>query len=699
MERFRYSGGRPGADPLAPPFDANAALRELGREMLGGASAADALRTLLRRGVQGLSGLDGLAERARGLRAEAAARGRPDGVLRRARAALDRALAAEREALAADPSDEARLHEIRLASLPGDTAAALRELAAEPYRWRSAEAERIVRELLDGVRGELVAARLGGGPGTPGGAVGDPVRIARMAHALAALLEAGARGEETDVAAFLAEFGDFFPADLPDLDAIVDLLARRAAAARRLASGLPAGRRAELAGLLDRAAARDGLVPALDRLADALLAHRPDLLEWAGSEDPLPLDGPADLGLAEAVAALDEIADLAALEEALERAGAPGARPGAAADVDRAALARRLGAQAAADLDRLAGLERTLRDRGHLAGTATRPRPTPAAVRLLGEAALRDLAPGSRRRTRRGGHPGASSGDPGDPAGGVLPWEPGCAAPLDAVATVRAALLRSTAERGHLPGAPTPGGAVPGGSASGGAVSGGAMPGGMASGSAVPGGPVPGGALPRIPLAPQDLRAAETDFRASAAVCLLVDLSYSMVRGGLLGPAREAALALCALAESRYPEDSVTVIGFDEYARVLRPGELVEPLRRRVQGSNVQHALRLAGAQLDRRPGAAPIVVAVTDGEPTAHLRRDGTAAFAWPPTAETAAATAAELDRIRDRGAALTLVAPGGAAPGALAAEVRARGGRVVPADPTGPGRAVLHAYASGRR
>src|SRR5690606_36337108 len=565
MERFRYTRGRSGPDPLAPPFDANAALRELGREVLGGASAADALRTLLRRGVQGITGLDALVERVRGLRAEAAARGRPDRVLRRARAVLGRALAAEREALAADPSDGARLREIRLASLPRDAAAALHELAEEPYRWRSAEAERMVRGLLDEVRDELIAARLGGVPG----AAGDPGRTARMAHALAALLEAAARGEEADVAAFLAEFGDFFPDGLDDLDAVVDLLARRAAAARRLAAGLTAERRAELAALLDRVAARGGLGPALDRLADALLAHRPDL-DWAGAEGPLPVDGPAGPGPDEAAAVLDELADLAALEEALERAGERGARPGAVADVDRAAVARLLGSEAAEDLDRLAGLERILRDRGHLAGTRTRPRLTPRAVRLLGEAALRDLAPGPRRRTRRGGHPGASSGDPGDPAGGVLPWEPGCAAPIDAAATVRAAVLRTAAERGRLPGA------------------------------AAPGGSAPTGAPARVALAPQDLRAAETDFRASAAVCLLVDLSYSMVRGGLLGPAREAALALCALAESRYPEDAVTVIGFDEYARVLRPGELVGPLRHRVQGSNVQHALRLAGAHLDR---------------------------------------------------------------------------------------------------
>ena len=36
----------------------------------------------------------------------------------------------------------------------------------------------------------------------------------------------------------------------------------------------------------------------------------------------------------------------------------------------------------------------------------------------------------------------------------------------------------------------------------------------------------------------------------------------------------------------------------------------------------------------------------VTDGEPTAHLTRDGTWTFDWPPAPETLALTLAEVDR-----------------------------------------------------
>ena len=43
-----------------------------------------------------------------------------------------------------------------------------------------------------------------------------------------------------------------------------------------------------------------------------------------------------------------------------------------------------------------------------------------------------------------------------------------------------------------------------------------------------------------------------------------------------------------------------------------------------MQGTNLQHALMLAGRFLDKHPDAEPVVLVVTDGEPTAHLDADG---------------------------------------------------------------------------
>ena len=44
------------------------------------------------------------------------------------------------------------------------------------------------------------------------------------------------------------------------------------------------------------------------------------------------------------------------------------------------------------------------------------------------------------------------------------------------------------------------------------------------------------------------------------------------------------------------------------------------------------------------------MVLCITDGEPTAHLLRDGTPYFMWPPLPETLEATLVEVDRLTRR-------------------------------------------------
>ena len=75
-----------------------------------------------------------------------------------------------------------------------------------------------------------------------------------------------------------------------------------------------------------------------------------------------------------------------------------------------------------------------------------------------------------------------------------------------------------------------------------------------------------------------------------------------------------------------------------------------------VQGTNLQHALMIAGRFLDRHPEHEPVVLVVTDGEPTAHLLPDGDTPFDWPPSPETLALTLAEVDKMTRRGATLNI-------------------------------------------
>ena len=152
--------------------------------------------------------------------------------------------------------------------------------------------------------------------------------------------------------------------------------------------------------------------------------------------------------------------------------------------------------------------------------------------------------------------------------------------------------------------------------------------------NAVRRGGTPGGR--GLQLAPEDFEVAETERRTSAAVCLLVDLSYSMALRGTLGRGEATALALHALVSDEVSRRTPSRSSASRsYARVLQrrpswPGSSADM----VQGTNLQHALMLAGRHLDKHPDAEPVVLVVTDGEPTAHLMPDGRPWFAWPPRA-----------------------------------------------------------------
>ena len=97
--RYRYGSWRGGPDPLAPPYDVRAAVDQIGADLLSAGNLRDSLRDLLRRGLDGQGGLDRLAAKIAKLRAQARRRGDLGGTLDQVRAALDQALAAERETL------------------------------------------------------------------------------------------------------------------------------------------------------------------------------------------------------------------------------------------------------------------------------------------------------------------------------------------------------------------------------------------------------------------------------------------------------------------------------------------------------------------------------------------------------------------------------------------------------------------------
>ena len=634
---YRYGAWRGGPDPLEPPFDVARALDRLGERVLAGDRAADALRGLLRDGMPGTRGLRDLLRQARDRRRELRQRGRLDGTLERVRELLDQAVDTERQALFPDPSDAARLAEAELDQLPPDTARAVRQLA--DYQWRSPEAAATYEQIRDLLRREVLDAQFRGMRDALAGASPEELqRIRDMVADLNAMLEADARGEDTQRAfeEFMERYGDMFPENPRSLEELVDALARRAAAASRLAASLSPEQRAELAALSQSVLGDLGLQYELDRLGRALRSRRPDL-RW---DQGATMGGEQPLGLGDATTALEELADLESLEASL------GQRyPGASLDdIDLEAVERALGRAAVDDVETLRRLERELTEQGYLLREQGELRLTPKAIRRIGAVALRRIF-SSLDEGRRGDHDVAGLGLAGEPTGASRPWTFGDEEPLDVVRTVRNAVLRGGADR--------PGGAVDG-------------RGHPASGSAtVPlrGAKAPEAVFPRartagrgVTLAPDDFEVLETERRTSAAVCLLVDQSLSMLLRETWGMAKATALALHSLVSTRYPQDALEIIGFSLLARTVRPADLPDLDASVTQGTNLHHALVLAGRHLDRHPEAEPVVLVVTDGEPTAHLEPDGRPIFDYPPDPRTIELTLTEVNRLTRRRATINV-------------------------------------------
>ncbi|HEY2315154.1 MAG TPA: hypothetical protein VGH96_16205 [Streptosporangiaceae bacterium] len=671
---YRYGPYSGGPDPLEPPYDVRGAVDALGESVLDGTDPASALRDLLRRGMSGHRGMDDLLRRVRERQREIRGRGRLDGILDQVRSLLDTAVGQERAELFPNPADEARMREAELDSLPSDTAQAIRQLAG--YEWQSAAARETFEQLKSLLRSEVLDSQFRGMRQTLADA--DPQALQRVKDMMAALnnmLDADARGEHTpqDFDDFMASYGDMFPDSPANLEELVDALVRRMSAAQRLLDSLTDEQRDELAGLMSQALEDAGLAAEMSRLGDALRARRPDM--DAGLQQP-GMTGSDPLGLSDATAALAELADLADLEDALRQDYA-GARLD---DVDEEAVRRALGRQAVDDMEALRQIERELERQGYLQRKDGKLELTPKAVRRLGQTALRkvfaQLPDGGT-----GDHDQRDAGQAGEYTGGTRPWRFGDEQAIDAAATVRNALLRQAApalDRRSLDDA---------------------APADRASGS--PAAAAPRSRRARVRLAVEDFEVAETDRRASAAVCLLVDLSYSMALRGTWGAAKQTALALHELVRTQYPQDAIQVIGFSNYARELHETELAGLSWDMVQGTNLHHALVLAGRFLDRRPEHSPVVMVITDGEPTAHLRRDGRFWFDWPPSPETLELTLAEVDKMTRRGATLNvfMLADDERLTSFVDEVARRNGGRVLRAMPDSLGEYVVKDFLRTRR
>jgi uncharacterized protein with von Willebrand factor type A (vWA) domain len=646
----RYSGG---PDPLAPPLDLREALEQIGQDVMEGSSPRRALSELMRRGTKNMKGADRLAAEANRKRRELLQRNNLDGTLQEIKKLLDEAVLAERKELARALDDDARFGELQLESLSPSPAKAVQELAE--YDRRSPEARQKYEQIKDLMGREMLDQRFAGMKEALESATDeDRQRVNDMLDDLNDLLDKHSRGEdsEQDFQDFMDKHGEFFPENPKNIDELLDSLAKRAAAAQRFRNSLSAEQRAELDALAQQAFGSPSLMNALNKLDQHLQSARPGE-DWDGSQR---FSGDDPMGMGEGAQAMADIAELEQLAEQLSQSYA-GAQMD---DVDLDMLARQLGNDAAVDAQTLAELERAMMNQGFLdRGSDGQWRLSPKAMRQLGQAALRDVA--QQLSGRHGERETRRAGAAGELTGATRPWQFGDTEPWNVTRTLTNVVLR-TANTGV--------------------------------------------SEPPLRITVEDVEISETETRTQAAVALLVDTSFSMVMENRWLPMKRTALALNHLVSTRFRSDALQIVAFGRYARTVTAGELTGLEGVYEQGTNLHHALALAGRHLRRHPNAQPVVLIVTDGEPTAHLEDfgdgDGTSVFFdYPPHPRTIAHTVRGFDEIARLGAQVTIFRLG-SDPGLarfIDQVARRVQGRVVVPDLDGLGAAVVGDYLGSRR
>ena len=647
----RYTAYSGGPDPLAPPVDLREALEQIGQDVMEGSSPRRALSELLRRGTRNMKGADRLAAEVNKRRRDLLARNNLDGTLQEIKKLLDDAVLAERKELARALDDDARFAEMQIESLSPSPAKAVQELSE--YDWRSAEARQKYDQIKDLLGREMLDQRFAGmKQALENASDEDRQAVNEMLDDLNDLLDKHARGEDTeqDFGDFMSKHGQYFPENPRNVEELLDSLAQRAAAAQRFRNSLSPEQRAELDALAQQAFGSPQLMESLNRLDSHLRAARPGE-DWDGSSE---FSGENPLGMGEGAQALSDIAELEQLAEQLSQSYAGATMD----DVDLDALARQLGDQAAVDARTLAELERALMNQGFLdRGSDGKWRLSPKAMRQLGKAALRDVA--QQLSGRHGERETRRAGAAGELTGATRPWAFGDTEPWNVTRTITNAVLRRA--------------------------------------GAAEDGP--------IRLAVDDVEVSETETRTQAAVALLVDTSFSMVMEGRWLPMKRTALALNHLVSTRFRSDALQIISFGRYARTVSAAELTGLEGVYEQGTNLHHALALAGRHLRRHPNAQPVVLVVTDGEPTAHLEdfdgRGSSVFFDYPPHPRTIAHTVRGFDEVARMGAQITIFRLGDDPGLARFIDNMARRveGRVVVPDLEGLGAAVVGDYLRSRR
>ncbi len=475
----------------------------------------------------------------------------------------------------------------QLDNLPPDPAGAIRSL--QDYDFMDPQARQKFQDLLATLQQQVLQQTFQGMQQALSEMTPEQIaEMRQMLNDLNEMLEAKQRGEDPGFEQFMHKWGHFFGPDVKSLDDLLQRMQQQMAAMQQLMESMTPEQQAQLQGLMQALMEDPGLQAEMSRLqANLAQTMRPE--DWRRGYQ---FGGDESLTLAEAMRLMDRLNDYDNLERDLKSVR----DWNDFANLDDDKVRDLLGEDALEQMQQLSQLTRVLEEAGYIRKTRRGYELTPQGVRKIGEKALTDIF-SQLNKDRLGQHKLDRPGGPGERTDDSKPYEFGDAFLLDLPKTVMNAVQRR--------GAGTP-----------------------------------------VSLNPQDFEVYRTEYVTRSSTVLMVDMSRSMFYSDCFTAAKRIALALDSLIRSKYPRDTLDIVGFSYLAEELKPSDLPTLTWNEFQyGTNMQHGFQLARKLLSRQKGTNKQIIIITDGEPTAHME-NGEVFFHWPPMPRTFQETLREVIR-----------------------------------------------------
>ena len=597
-------------------LDADELMDLLSEDILNQGDVMQALRDMLRQGIQNrdgqqMPGLRELMEQLKNQRRQQLQQHNMDSVVDDLKERLEDIIKTEREGIqrrldealeqvesnhGEDRAQQEDLYDLlekraehnreRLDNLPEGLGGQLKEYME--YDFMDPEAQQKFQELLDMLKSQM-AQNMGQQmmDQMRGMSEEDMAATREMMRQLNQMMRDKMSGQEPDFGGFMQQFGQMFGDNPPQsFDELMEQLQQQLAQMQSMLDSMSPEARREM---------EDALAQALDPETQQEMAQFAAFMEQMMPMDDLrrqyPFLGDDSLTMDQAMEMMRGLQELDQLEQSLQDA----MRSGNLDDIDPDKLAELLGDEARRTYDELDRLRKLLQEAGYVTADEKMDL-TARGIRRIGQKALKEVFD-HLKKDRIGNHQMDDRGANGDVLGETKKYEFGDPFQVDLQATVKNAVLRGAPE-------------VP------------------------------------VRLRPEDFEVYRNEHMTKTATVLLLDQSRSMGLFNNWQAAKKVTLALMALMRSQYPRDTLYIIGFSDYAREIKEEDLAKcNWNAWVSGTNLHHALMLSRKLLAKEKGGSRQILVVTDGEPTAHLEGDR-AFFAYPPSHRTELETLKEVRR-----------------------------------------------------